>query len=64
MMTAQSTPTWLTSRQTLQCPVFEYQEGPCKHMLAVANHDPVLKAAQAELVADGGPAGRVSVTGN
>lgn len=37
-----------------ECKAFEYQEGPCKHMVAVAICEPVLMAAQAELVADGG----------
>ena len=40
------------------CPAFEYQEGACKHMVAVVIHEPVLKAATAEpaMMADGGVA--------
>jgi len=38
------------------CPAFEYQEGACKHMVAVAIREPVLEAATAEpaMKADGG----------
>jgi hypothetical protein len=38
------------------CPAFEYQEGPCKHMVGVAIREPVLEAASAEpqMRADGG----------
>ena len=38
------------------CPAFEYQNGPCKHQVAVAIREPVLEAATAEptLKADGG----------
>jgi len=38
------------------CPAFEYQKGPCKHMVAVAIREPVLEAATAKpvLKADGG----------
>ena len=38
------------------CPAFEYQEGPCKHMIAVAIREPLLEAASAEptMKADGG----------
>ena len=38
------------------CPAFEYQDGSCKHMVAVAIREPVLEAASAEptLTADGG----------
>ena len=38
------------------CPAWEYHEGACKHMLAVAIREPVLNAATAEpeLEADGG----------
>ena len=38
------------------CPAFEYHDGACKHMLAVAIREPVLRAAteQPELLADGG----------
>jgi hypothetical protein len=34
------------------CPAFEYQDGPCKHMVAVAIREPVLEAVTA------GPAAR------
>ena len=37
-----------------ECKAFEYSDGPCKHMVAVAIREPVLKAAQAELLPDGG----------
>jgi hypothetical protein len=38
------------------CPAWEHQEGACKHMVAVAIREPVLKAASAEsrMRADGG----------
>ena len=38
------------------CPAFEYHEGACKHLLAVAIREPVLEAATAEpaMRADGG----------
>nr|WP_277410058.1 SWIM zinc finger family protein [Natrinema longum] len=38
------------------CPAFEYQSGPCKHMIAVAIREPVLEAASRErsVRADGG----------
>lgn len=38
------------------CPAFEYQQGVCKHMVAVAIREPVLEAATTErtLKADGG----------
>ncbi|WP_338739367.1 SWIM zinc finger family protein [Haloplanus salilacus] len=38
------------------CPAFEYQEGACKHLLAVAIRKPVLEAATTEpaMRADGG----------
>jgi len=38
------------------CPAFEYQDGACKHMVAVTIREPVLEAATAEptLKADGG----------
>jgi hypothetical protein len=38
------------------CPAFEYQTGPCKHMVAIAIREPVLEAASAEptVKADGG----------
>ncbi len=38
------------------CPAFEYQEGACKHMVAVAIREPVLEAVNAEstVKADGG----------
>ena len=38
------------------CPAFEYQQGACKHMVAVAIREPVLEAASAEptMKADGG----------
>lgn len=37
-----------------ECKAFQYGEGPCKHMIAVAIREPVLMAAQRELVTDGG----------
>ena len=38
------------------CPAFEYQEGACKHMVAVAIREPLLEAVNAEptVKADGG----------
>jgi hypothetical protein len=38
------------------CPASEYQEGPCKHMVAVAIREPLLEAVSAEptVKADGG----------
>jgi len=38
------------------CPAWEYQDGACKHMVAVAIREPVLEAATAEptVKADGG----------
>ena len=38
------------------CPAFEYQDGSCKHMVAVAIREPVLEAVSAEptLSTDGG----------
>lgn len=38
------------------CPAFEYQDGPCKHQVAVAIREPVLEAASEEptLKPDGG----------
>jgi hypothetical protein len=38
------------------CPAWEYQDGACKHMVAVAIREPVLEATSAELTmkADGG----------
>jgi len=38
------------------CPAFEYQDGPCKHMVSVAIREPVLEAVSAEptLKTDGG----------
>ena len=38
------------------CPAFEYQDGPCKHMVAVAIREPVLEAASDKpaMRADGG----------
>ena len=38
------------------CPAWEYQDGACKHMIAVAIREPVLEAASAEptMKADGG----------
>lgn len=38
------------------CPAFEYQDGPCKHLVAVAIREPVLGAAteDAQVRADGG----------
>jgi hypothetical protein len=38
------------------CPAWEYQKGPCKHMVAVAIREPVLEAVTAEptMRADGG----------
>jgi len=46
------------------CPAWEYQEGPCKHQVAVAIREPVLEAASAEPTAkaDGGVA--VETEGN
>lgn len=37
-----------------ECEAFQYGEGPCKHMIAVAIREPVLLAAQRELITDGG----------
>lgn len=37
-----------------QCPAFEYGEGACKHMIAVAIREPVLEAAQSVVIPDGG----------
>lgn len=37
-----------------QCKAFQYQERPCKHMVAVAIRQPVLKAAQTVVIPDGG----------
>lgn len=39
-----------------ECKAFEYQDGPCKHMVAVAIREPVLMAAQAVPIPDGGEA--------
>ena len=38
------------------CPAFEYQDGPCKHMVAVAIREPILEAVSAKPTAktDGG----------
>lgn len=38
------------------CPAFEYQDGPCKHMVGVAIREPLLDAVSAEptVKADGG----------
>jgi len=38
------------------CPAFEYQDGPCKHMVAVAIREPILEAVSAvsTLSTDGG----------
>ena len=38
------------------CPAFEYQDGPCKHLVAVAIREPVLEAASETpaMRADGG----------
>lgn len=38
------------------CPAFEYQEGACKHMVAIAIRDPILEAVATEpaMRADGG----------
>jgi hypothetical protein len=38
------------------CPAWEYREGPCKHMMAVAIREPLLEAMSAEptVRADGG----------
>jgi hypothetical protein len=38
------------------CPAWEYQDGPCKHMVAVAIREPLLEAVSAEptVKADGG----------
>jgi hypothetical protein len=40
------------------CPAWEYQEGACKHMVAVAVREPVIEAATAKssIKADGGVA--------
>lgn len=37
-----------------ECPAFEYGDKPCKHSVAVAIREPVMKAANETLVADGG----------
>ncbi|WP_245998531.1 SWIM zinc finger family protein [Halalkalicoccus subterraneus] len=37
-----------------ECKAFEYGNGPCKHMVAVAIREPVLKAAQVVPIPDGG----------
>lgn len=37
-----------------QCKAFEYGDGPCKHMVAVAIRQPVLTAAQTVVIPDGG----------
>jgi hypothetical protein len=46
------------------CPAWEYQEGPCKHMVGVAIREPLLEAVTAEspLRADGGVAVNEGVT--
>ena len=38
------------------CPAFEYQDGACKHMVAIAIREPILEAVSAEpaMRADGG----------
>jgi hypothetical protein len=38
------------------CPAFEYQDGACKHMMAIAIREPLLEAVNAEptMRADGG----------
>ena len=40
------------------CPAFEYQEGACKHMVAIAIREPLLEAVAAEpaMRGDGGMA--------
>lgn len=37
-----------------ECPAFEYSDGPCKHIVAITIREPVLKAAQAVGIPDGG----------
>ena len=37
-----------------QCRAFQYNGGPCKHCVAIAIREPVLKAADEPLTADGG----------
>lgn len=37
-----------------ECPAFEYSDGPCKHMVAVAIRRPVMEAANRPVRADGG----------
>ncbi|WP_336363179.1 SWIM zinc finger family protein [Halalkalicoccus salilacus] len=37
-----------------ECKAFQYRDGPCKHMVAVAIREPVLKAAQSVPIPDGG----------
>ena len=37
-----------------ECKAFQYNDGPCKHLLAVAIREPVLKAAQTVPIPDGG----------
>lgn len=37
-----------------ECKAFQYRDGPCKHMVAVAIRQPVLMAAQTVVIPDGG----------
>ena len=37
-----------------ECKSFQYNDGPCKHAVAVAIREPVLQAAQSVPVTDGG----------